>query len=465
MSHRSRTEDRLPGPHGEPRSQGLMDPTIGTDSNDDGSARILGVLDPMLVLSIGVAIRFFCLSFYTPFILIYLHSGLGLPYVTASSYLSLPSVAALIFPIWGGGLTDRFGRRRLVILSLAAEACGIATFAVGIHYAALAGIIGGLFAARAAGTVGSPSVSAYIADVNSPARRTVGFAWLRSAQNLGFSIGVAAGGGLLLVLSFGQLAVLAALIAACGVLFSAILLPVSPHDRTVAESRKFALQETSGNRGNSGRGLRGIAQSFQASIRALRHDRALLLFWATSCFLWMLIWQFAYAVPAFASSGLGVSYLYIGVALALNGAVPVLSQVPLTRTLTGRAMTRVGLWGLLAYTIAFFGMGLEGVVRVLVIPVLFVLVIVMTLGENLVAVPLFTLPMNIAPKAERGAYSGAMSTAGGVGSIIVPSLTGFALGFEATPLVTWTMLVLPVVPAAVLLRMVRSRVSPASNKI
>lgn len=439
--------------------------TIGTDSNDEGSANILGVLDPMRVLSIGVAIRFFCLSFYTPFILIYLHSGLGLPYVTAGLYLSLPSVAALIFPILGGGLTDRVGRRQLVILSLAAEACGIATFAVGIHFVALFGIIGGLFAARAAGNLGSPSVSAYIADVTSSARRAVGFGWLRSAQNLGFTLGVAAGGGLLLVLSFGQLAVLATLIAACGVLFSAVLLPDSPHDRTLAESRKLALQETSGNRGNSVTGPRGIARSFRAPLRALRHDRTLLLFWVTSCFLWMLIWQFAYAVPAFASSGLGLAYVYIGSALALNGAVPVLTQVPLTKALTGRAMTRVGLWGILAYTIAFFGMGLEGVVRVLVIPVLFVLVIVMTLGENLVSVPLFTLPMNIAPKAERGAYAGAMTTAGGVGSIVVPSLTGFALGFEATPLVTWAILVLPVVPVAVLLPMVRSRVSPASNKI
>ena len=419
----------------------------------------------MLVLSIGVAIRFFCLSFYTPFILIYLHSGLGLPYVTAGLYLSLPSVAALIFPIWGGGLTDRVGRRRMIILSLAAEACGIATFAVGIHFAALGGIIGGLFAARAAGNLGSPSVSAYIADVSSPTRRAVGFAWYRSANNLGFGLGVVAGGGLLFVLSFGQLAVLAALIAACGVLFSALLLPASPHDRTLAESRKLALQETGGNQGNSGMGLRGVAQSFRASIRALRHDRALLLFWAASCFFYMLILQFAYALPAFASSGLGLASVYIGVALALNSAVPVLTQVPLTKALTGRVMTRVGLWGILAYAIAFFGMGLEGVVRVLVIPVLFVLVIVMTLGENLVTIPLFTLPMNIAPKAERGAYAGAMTAAGGVGNMIVPPLTGFALDFEATPLVTWAMLVLPVVPAAVLLRMVRRRVSPSSNKI
>ena len=90
------------------------------DSRDDGSPRIREVLDPMLVLSIGVAIRFFCISFYLPFILIYLHSGLGLAYVTAGLYLSLPSVAALIFPILGGGLTYRVGRRRLVILSFAA---------------------------------------------------------------------------------------------------------------------------------------------------------------------------------------------------------------------------------------------------------------------------------------------------------------------------------------------------------
>ena len=438
--------------------------TIETDSNNEGSTRIRGVLDPMLVLSIGVAIRFFCISFYLPFILIYLHSGLGLSYVTAGLYLSLPSAAGLIFPILGGGLTDRFGRRRLVILSLAAEACGIATFAAGIRYASPFGIIGGLFVARAAGALGSPSVQAYIADVT-PVRRAVGFAWYRSANNLGFGLGVTAGGGLLLVLSFGQLAVLAALIAACGVLLSAILLPASPHDRTLAESRRLALQETSENPVNPGTGPRGIAQSFLASVRALRQDRTLLLIWAASCFLFMLILQFAYGVPAFASSGLGITYVYIGVALALNSAIPVLTQVPLTRALAGQAMTRAGLWGILGYTIAFLGMGVEGVVRVLVIPVLFVLVIVMTFGENLVTVPLFTLPMNIAPKTERGAYAGAMATASGVGNTIAPSLTGFALGFEATPLVTWAILVLPVVPAAILLRMIQSRVSPASNRI
>ncbi len=89
-----------------------------------------------------------------------------------------------------GALSDRFGRRPLVLLS---------NFGLGADYLvmALAPSVGWLLAGRILSGVCSASFSipgAYIADVSPPERRAAGFGLLSAAFGLGFVIGPAFGG-------------------------------------------------------------------------------------------------------------------------------------------------------------------------------------------------------------------------------------------------------------------------------
>ncbi|RMH20596.1 MAG: MFS transporter [Gemmatimonadetes bacterium] len=89
-----------------------------------------------------------------------------------------------------GGLSDRFGRRPVLVLSILGTAAGFVLFG-------LAGSLTVLFASRVIDglTGGNISVAqAYVADVSEPAQRARNFGLIGAAFGLGFVIGPALGG-------------------------------------------------------------------------------------------------------------------------------------------------------------------------------------------------------------------------------------------------------------------------------
>jgi MFS family permease len=421
-------------------------------------------LRALKVLVIGLALRWFGISFYTPFILVYLHKGLGVSYDESGLLLASLGVATIPFLLMGGGLTDRFGRRRLIVLSFIGEMSGLIVLAASISLDSLAGVIGALLVSNPAASVGFPAVSAYVADSTDLTNRAKGFAWMRVGINAGFMGGVASGGILLLFLTYREVAALAATVLGFGVLVTALFLVPSPRDlelkRPAAARHRLTPQEEVWPRPSP-----PLAQTMASSIRVLWNDRTLLRLWIAGVLLWVLVYQYSYAVPTFARLNLEVSYGLIGAGLALNGLVPVVSQVPLTAALTGRRHTWTGAWGAGAYGLAFIVIGLDGVFRFATVPVFFAAIVVLTIGENMVSILGSNLPLNLAPERERGTYAGAWAATRGFGAIVAPLLAGAALSFTSQPLLTWTILAAPVVPAILLLERVGRLVPRTLNTV
>nr|WP_294524265.1 TCR/Tet family MFS transporter [uncultured Rhodopila sp.] len=134
-----------------------------------------------------------------------------------------------------GGLSDRFGRRPVILLSLAG---------VGVNYAMLAWapsliwlflgrMIAGATAANAA------TASAYIADVTPPKLRASRFGLIGATFGLGFVLGPAIG-GLLGTYGLRVPFMAAAALTACNVLYGLIVLPESlpPERRRAFEWRR-----------------------------------------------------------------------------------------------------------------------------------------------------------------------------------------------------------------------------------
>ncbi|REE70672.1 putative MFS family arabinose efflux permease [Paenibacillus taihuensis] len=116
------------------------------------------------------------------------HTGLMLSIYSA--------VAFLLSPIWGG-LSDRIGRRPVILIGVLGFAAsfllfGIADGSLPIMYASR--ILGGLFS----GAVTSVIV-AYVADITPPDQRTRGMGLVGMSIGLGFTIGPGFGGLLSLV--------------------------------------------------------------------------------------------------------------------------------------------------------------------------------------------------------------------------------------------------------------------------
>jgi DHA1 family tetracycline resistance protein-like MFS transporter len=148
------------------------------------------------------------------------------------------SLAQLLFAPWLGRLSDRFGRRPLMLASIAASALAHLLFA-------LAGGLPMLFLARSLAGIAASNygiAQAYLADVTPPAQRSQAMGLVGAAFGIGFVIGPALGGFLL---RFGAPAVpyTAAALSALNLLIALVALPESltPEARAAALAKPLLV--------------------------------------------------------------------------------------------------------------------------------------------------------------------------------------------------------------------------------
>lgn len=420
-----------------------------------------GALRKIRVLVFGLGLREFGIYFYSLFLLIFFHSALHLTYIVAGLYILILSLAILPFGQIGGGISDRFGRYRLIVLSLAAQAFALAIMAWGFSIGSLAVVLPSLLVSRSFGVIGTPASYAYVADSTDITFRATGLSWMRVAANAGSFGGISLGGVLLTFISYSQLTALAALLVGAGAIVDAIWLTPTPRDLTISKRRSGAAPTSTLGSGV----LRWLWEPIYNSFRPLWHDSTLLLVVFASILILLMQQQYVYAIPAFSLTYLGVPFAVLGLALSLTGLIPVLTQVPITKWLSGHRHTRVGIWGAAAYAVSYVAFGLDSNYRYAVVASVFAVMIVSTIGEDLIYLPVFTLPLNIAPEDTRGTYSGTLSTTSAIGGSLASLLAGVALTFASQPLVMWSILAAPAIPAITILSYLGTRIPPEHNRI
>ncbi len=135
--------------------------------------------------------------------------------------LSYSAAQLLLAPVWGR-LSDRFGRRRILIVGLVGSAASYVVFAFANSFELL------LLSRIMAGVGGAniPVAQAYIADVTPPERRAANMGLIGAAFGLGFIFGPALG-GLLAPIAPELPGVVAAGLCAGNALLALFLLPES----------------------------------------------------------------------------------------------------------------------------------------------------------------------------------------------------------------------------------------------
>jgi MFS transporter, DHA1 family, tetracycline resistance protein len=120
----------------------------------------------------------------------------------------------LFVPVWGR-VSDRVGRRPVLLWSIAGTAVAMAGLGAGL---ALGKSIVWLFAARAFGGIATANLgtaSAYIADITKPEERAKGMGLIGMAFGLGFILGPGIGGALAKIPIHGRYGAVPCLAAAC----------------------------------------------------------------------------------------------------------------------------------------------------------------------------------------------------------------------------------------------------------
>jgi MFS family permease len=400
------------------------------------------------LLTIGFAIRTFGAAIYNPFLALFLYAILHVSYLEIGIIIVGLGLVQLPFGLVGGLWTDRVGRHRLIMLSLAVETVTTGALAYGFDIRSLALCIAVAAVGGSVISATGAAFSSYIADLTKGSERTLGFTWYRIGFNAGFAAGVAVGGTLVAFVGFVDAVVVAAVIIGVAGTFVLVTLAPSPYDLALREGRAPVPDAPTS----------GPQRSFRESFRLLAGDRVALLTLFALGLVALTADQWNVTFSLFVHNKLGISYGILGIGLAMNGLVVVFGQSFTTHRVLGVRHTSIAILGGIFYAVAFLVLGIAALWMIVPVVLFFVATVVLTFGENLESIPQATLPSNLAPAGEVGAYNGAFNMAWGAASMGATFFGGAVLQTIGNPLLEWGLLVIPAIPGMILLRVAARRI-------
>ena len=407
------------------------------------------------LLGLGAGVRLFGAAMVYPYLSLYLKNVVGLSYAETGALILLVSVLPLSVSPFGGLIADRAGRRRVFLLSLGGEAASVFLIAASMARNSIPGVLLGGALAGVAGAAAGPAISAYVADITEVSERTMAYTWVRIGFNGGFTIGVALGGVLIGFLGFPNTGFLATGILATATLFLSATVDPSPYDIARSHGAASAVPGTPVPRPGS----------LRQSARIFAKDRTFLVLCLASLFAGLVYGHWSTTFPLFSNTILLVPYATLGVALALNGAIVFFGQAPMTRLMRGQRHTFSAVLAVALMGAAFVALGGISLFSGMAVVAVFSFVVLLTLGENLGALPTMTLPSNVAPATEVGSYNGFFGLFQGIGGSLSPLFGGIILGSFTNPLLVWLILAIPCIPAIILFDWVGRRIPVAANTV
>jgi MFS family permease len=143
------------------------------------------------LMGLGVLISSAGASMIWPFLMIYASEKLDLPISAASTLLTINAATGLVTSFIAGSIADRFGRKLVMVASLAVNGVGYFFLSRAGHYQSFALLMILMGAANPVYQVGA---DAMLADMIPTEKRTTAYAVIRMINNAGIAVGPAVGG-------------------------------------------------------------------------------------------------------------------------------------------------------------------------------------------------------------------------------------------------------------------------------
>ena len=333
-----------------------------------------------------------------PFLALYLTSERGFTIQAATVAVSLYGAGAFAGGFVGGWLSDRVGRRPVLLASLAGAAVPVAALAVATS---TAGLLALAFSFGVLAEMYRPAVSASVADLVAEADRPRAYALIYWAINLGSAVGPALGGWLA-VRSYASLFWLE----------GATLL-------TYAALVAVAVPETQPGAPVGGRP--------QVSLRPVVRDGVLAALSLVVLTVGIGFFQLFTTLPL-AMAADGLSELDFGLVVSVNGGLIVLVGLPVAAWM-GRHQTG---WPLPA-AVALIAAGLALQAPASTLGAYATCAVVWSVGEMAFLPIIPTLVSRLAPDGLQGSYQGVYHGAWGLSKAIGPALGGLVLAGVGGP--------------------------------
>jgi MFS family permease len=370
---------------------------------------------------------------YFPFSTIHFHNVVGIPLSLVGVGLAALAVASVASGLVSGPLSDRYGRKPVMLAALAGSAAAFCAFSL------IEGFAGYLLVSVAAGLAGNSTFdaarNAMVADVTEPGRRSRAYGLVRVGGNVGWALGPMVAG-------------LAAAAVGSGEIYRTLFLCASVLMALVAVVLAFAVEE-------SLPALSERAPRMGASgLRAALTDGPFLALLAAGVLLYYVFTQDWQALPVYAKNFLAVPDGRIGLFLGANGVMVILLQLPISY-----AIDRTSKVGALVIGAALFAASsatlllTESFLGILVAFALF-----FTLAEMILEVAGAALAADLAPVRLRGTYLALFGVCFGAAYGVSPIVAGALLEARLPDLI-WQLQLAAAGLAVVALVVLRAAVS------
>ncbi|MFC3573187.1 MDR family MFS transporter [Streptomyces yaanensis] len=332
-------------------------------------------------------------AFVATFMALYLTLDRGYSASYAGLVASLHGLGGVISSLGAGVMTDRLGRRPTLLVAQSSTAVSVALLGFMRDPVAIAAVA---FLVGMASNASRPAVQAMMADIVRPEDRLRAFSLNYWAINLGFAVSSMAAGFIAEYSYLAGFLIEAGMTMVCAVVVFAKL----PESRPVEVGKEAAEDVGLGTVLRDGRFMSVVGLSFLVAL---------------------VFQQGSVGLPV-AMGDAGFTPADYGMAIAVNGVLIVVLQIPVTRFIEHRDPRRLLV---VSSLLAGYGFGLTAFAGS--VGVFALTVCVWTLAEIVNAPTQTGLVVRLSPAHGRGRYQGMYTMSWSVAALVAPLMSGFVI--------------------------------------
>lgn len=342
----------------------------------------------------GMLISMLGATMIWPFLLIYVSKRLDMPLTQIATLMTINAAFSVAFTFVAGPITDKFGRRWIMVFGLFFNAIAYLFMMRANTYAAFAMLMALSGAANPLYRVGA---DAMITDLIPEIQRLEAFALIRMAKNIGISMGPAIG-GILAAISYD----ITFISAAIGMTFFGFLLIFFAKETLPAQAPPKTIN----------------ADSIpKMGYKHILHDKAFISMiaiysfgWTTAALMWILL-------PVYANQNYGIPENIYGLIPTTNALICIVFQVAVTKK-----TSRFRPLPVMALGMAFYAIGTGSVALGSGFWSFWTSMVIISIGELIIVPTSSAYVANRAHPNMRGRYMGiynlAWSFARGAGPVM-----------------------------------------------